>query len=55
MGKKTNIPNLLVSLIFGWSRNPYGCQNMGKVDFHSTGKVRKNKHFKFMGFLNSLG
>ena len=24
---------------FEWSRNPYNSQNMGKVDFHSTGKV----------------
>ena len=26
---------------------------MEKVDFHSTGKVWENKHFKFMGFLNN--
>ena len=28
---------------------------MGKVDFHSTGKVGKDKHFKFMDFLNIPG
>ena len=28
---------------------------MGKVDFHNTGKVWENKHFKFMGFLNISG
>ena len=27
---------------FGWSRNPYNSQNMGKVNLHSTGKVREN-------------
>ena len=27
---------------FGWIRNPYNSQNMGKVDFHSTRKVREN-------------
>ena len=27
---------------FGLSRNPYNSQNMGKVDFHSTGKVWEN-------------
>ena len=27
---------------FGWSRNPYSSQNMGKVNLHSTGKVREN-------------
>ena len=38
---------------FEWHRNPYNSQNMEKVDFHSTGKVRQNtKNFKFMGFLN---
>ena len=31
-------------------------QNMGKVDFHSTGKAWwKQKHFKFVGFLNISG
>ena len=24
---------------FGWSRNPYNCQNLGKMNFHNTGKV----------------
>ena len=27
---------------FGWSRNPYNSQNMGKVNFHGAGKVREN-------------
>ena len=27
---------------FGRSRNPYNSQNMGKVNLHSTGKVREN-------------
>ena len=27
---------------FGWCRNPYNSQNMGKVNLHSTGKVREN-------------
>ena len=27
---------------FGWSRNPYSSQNMGKMNLHSTGKVREN-------------
>ena len=27
---------------FGWSRNPYNPQNMGKVNLHSTAKVREN-------------
>ena len=27
---------------FGLSRNPYNSQNMGKVDFHSTGKMWEN-------------
>ena len=41
---------------FGWSRNPYNHQNMGKVNFHNTGKVwEKNKHPKVMGFSNILG
>ena len=32
---------------FGWSRNPYNSQNMGKVNSHNTGKVwEKNKHSK---------
>ena len=32
---------------FGWSRNPYNSQNMGKVDSHSKEKnTRKHKHFK---------
>ena len=36
---------------FGWSRNPYNSQNLGKVNFHNTGKVwEKNKHSKVMGF-----
>ena len=29
---------------FGLHRNRYNSQNMGKVDFHSTGKVRENKN-----------
>ena len=76
---------------FGWSRNPYNSQNMGKVNLHSKDKIRENtnisklrvsgifcvkqrsmqwtkygksglplygktmgkqKHFKFIGFLN---
>ena len=41
---------------FGWSRNPYNSQNLGKVNFHNTGKVweKKNKYSKVMGFSNSL-
>ena len=27
---------------FGWNRNPYNSQNLGKVDLHGTGKVREN-------------
>ena len=27
---------------FGRNRNPYNSQNMGKVNSHSTGKVREN-------------
>ena len=27
---------------FGWSKNPYNSQNMGKVKSHSTGKIWKN-------------
>ena len=27
---------------FGRSRNPYNSKNMGKVNLHSTGKVREN-------------
>ena len=27
---------------FGWHRNPCNSQNMGKVDFHCTGKVWEN-------------
>ena len=30
---------------FRWSRNPYNFQNMGKVNLHSTGKVRENIDF----------
>ena len=41
---------------FGWHRNPYNSQKMGKMDFHCTGKVRENtRNFKFMGFLNISG
>ena len=40
---------------FRWSRNPYNCQNLGKVNFHNTGKVwAKNKHSKVMGFSTIL-
>ena len=40
---------------FRWSRNPYNSQNLGKVNFHNTGKVsEKNKHSKVMGFSTIL-
>ena len=28
---------------FGWSRNPYNSQNMGKVNSRSKGKIWENK------------
>ena len=41
---------------FGWSRNSYNSQNMGKVNSHNTGKVwEKSKHSKVLGFSNILG
>ena len=40
---------------FGWCRNPYNSSNLGKVNFHNTGKVwEKNKHFKVMVFSTIL-
>ena len=40
---------------FGWSRNPYDSQNMGKVNSHNTGKLwEKTKNSKVMGFSNIL-
>ena len=39
-GKKTNIPKFLK--YFGWSRNPYNSQNMGKVNSHSKEKIWEN-------------
>ena len=30
---------------FGWSRNPYDSQNMGKVSLRITGKVWENTDF----------
>ena len=40
---------------FGWSRNLCNSQNLGKVNFHNTGKVwEKNKHSKVMGFSTIL-
>ena len=40
MGKKANIPKFLK--YFGWSRNPYNSQNMGKVNSHSKDKIWGN-------------
>ena len=90
-GKKANFPKCWFLKYFGWSRNPYHSQNMGKVNSHCKGKIGENtnisklrvsgifclkqksmqfpkhgnsglplygksmgkqKHFKFMGFLN---
>ena len=40
---------------FGWSRNPYNSQNMGKVNLHSTGKVRENTEISHnLGYLADL-
>ena len=39
-GKKKNIPKFCK--YFGWSRNPYSSQNMGKVNSHSKGKIWEN-------------
>ena len=40
---------------FGWSRNPCNSQNLGKVNFHNTGKVwEKSKHSRVMGFSTIL-
>ena len=41
-GKKTNISKFVK--YFGWSRNPYNYQNMGKVNSHSKGKIWENKN-----------
>ena len=38
--KKTNIPKFLK--YFGWSRNPYNSQYMGKVNSHSKEKIWEN-------------
>ena len=41
---------------FGWSRNPYNSQNLGKVNFHNTGKVwEKKQTFQSNGFLKCFG
>ena len=41
---------------FGWSRNPYNSQNMGKVNSHNMEKVwEKNRHSRVMDFSNILG
>ena len=44
---------------FGWSRNPYNSQNMGKVNFHSTEKVWENTNISnisnIYGFLKHFG
>ena len=44
---------------FGWSRNPYNSQNMGKVNFHSTEKVWENTNISnisnIYGFLKYFG
>ena len=41
-GKKQTFQSNGFLKYFGWSRNPYNSQNMGKVNLHSTGKVREN-------------
>ena len=53
-GKKKTFQSNGFLKYFGWSRNPYNPQNMGKVNSHSKGKIRENKHFKVKHFLNSL-
>ena len=47
-GKKTNIPKFLK--YFGWSRNPYSSQNMGKVNSHSKGKIWENTNISKLSF-----
>ena len=56
MEKKQTFQSYGFLKYFGWSRNPYNSQNMGKVNPIIRGKVwKKNKHSKVMGFSNILG
>ena len=48
-GEKTNIPKFLK--YFGWSRNPYNSQNMGKLNSHSKGKILANTNISKIVFL----
>ena len=40
---------------FGWSRNPYNSQNMGKVNSHNMEKVWEKQTFQSYGFLKYFG
>ena len=42
MGKKQTFQGVGLLKYFGWSRNPYNSQIMGKVNSHGKGKVREN-------------
>ena len=46
-GKKT-IESYGFLKYFGWSRNPYDSKNMGKEDFHSTGKAWENTNIPLL-------
>ena len=41
-GKKQAFQSYGFLKYFGWSRNPYNSQNMGKVNSHSKGKIWEN-------------
>ena len=41
-GKTQTLQSNVFLKYFGRSRNPYNFQSMGKVNLHSTGKVREN-------------
>ena len=40
---------------FGWSRNPHNSQNMGKVAFHSMGKLWESTNIPKSCFSNIVG
>ena len=44
MGKKQTFQSVGFLIYFGWSRNPYSSQNMGKVNSHSKGKTWENRN-----------
>ena len=46
MEKKQTLQSNGFLKYFGWSRNPYNSQNMGKVNSYSKGKYGKTQTFQ---------